>query len=327
MSRIASVALAAAIVGLAGSASAQQPAQPPAPPQRDFSKTEIKTTDLGDNTYMLQGEGGNITLAVGADGAIMVDSEFAPLHDKIKTAIEKITNSRSNISSTRTIIGDHTGGRRAVPQGRRVVVANVNVRKRLAAGTTNGLTGAKRRPVEPDALPTKTYTKSDNARSQGTRGRVARASEECAHRRRQLRAVSGRQRAATGDIFTNGRYPNIDFANGGNIKGMIAGVDTISGWRTTEPRSCRVMVPLASKADLEAYRTMLTTARDRMAEAGQAGQERGRRFGSQTVCRSRRQMGAQRSGEQELHPRRLSLARRQTAGKTASVVNRVGEIV
>ena len=27
---------------------------------------------------------------------------------------------------------------------------------------------------------------------------------------------------ATGDTFTNGRYPNIDFANGGNIKGMIA---------------------------------------------------------------------------------------------------------
>jgi cyclase len=23
---------------------------------------------------------------------------------------------------------------------------------------------------------------------------------------------------ATGDIFTNGRYPNIDFANGGNIR-------------------------------------------------------------------------------------------------------------
>ncbi len=82
MSKIATVALAAVMVGFAGlgfasGARAQQPAQPPAPPQRDFSKTEIKTTDLGGNTYMLQGEGGNITLAVGADGVIMVDSEFA----------------------------------------------------------------------------------------------------------------------------------------------------------------------------------------------------------------------------------------------------------
>ena len=30
---------------------------------------------------------------------------------------------------------------------------------------------------------------------------------------------------STGDTFTNGRYPNIDFANGGNIKGMIAAAD------------------------------------------------------------------------------------------------------
>jgi len=81
--------------GLSGAASAQQPAAPaaqsPAPPQRDFSKTEIKTTDLGHDTYMLQGEGGNMTIAVGADGVIMVDSEFAPLHDRIKAAIDKIT--------------------------------------------------------------------------------------------------------------------------------------------------------------------------------------------------------------------------------------------
>src|SRR5580704_9982290 len=94
----ASVALAAAIVGFVGTAIAQQPAPapqatpaPPAAPARDFTKTVIKATDLGHNTYMLEGEGGNITVAVGQDGVIMVDSEFAPLHDRIKAAIEKIT--------------------------------------------------------------------------------------------------------------------------------------------------------------------------------------------------------------------------------------------
>ena len=70
---------------------AQQAATPAPPPPPDFSKVEIKTTDLGDDTYMLEGQGGNITVAVGRDGIIMVDSEFAPLHDKIKAAIAKIT--------------------------------------------------------------------------------------------------------------------------------------------------------------------------------------------------------------------------------------------
>jgi cyclase len=83
MKRITLAALASGAVLFAGAANAQQ--------NVDFSKVEIKTTDLGNKTYMLQGQGGNITVAVGTDGIIMVDSEFAPLHDKIKAAIEKIS--------------------------------------------------------------------------------------------------------------------------------------------------------------------------------------------------------------------------------------------
>src|ERR1700722_18607205 len=154
MSRIASVALAAALVGFAGGASAQQPAQPP---QRDFSKTEIKTTDLGHGTYMLEGEGGNMTVAVGVDGVIMVDGEFAPLHDKIKAAVEKVTNLPIKYLVNTHFHGDHTGGNAPFHKDGATIVANVNVRTRLAAGTTNGLTGAKTPPVETDALPTQTY--------------------------------------------------------------------------------------------------------------------------------------------------------------------------
>jgi hypothetical protein len=78
---------------LAGTAMAQQ--------QPDWDKIQIKTTDLGNKTYMLEGQGGNITVAVGTDGIIMVDTQFAPLSDKIKAAV-KASRCRSNISPTRT---------------------------------------------------------------------------------------------------------------------------------------------------------------------------------------------------------------------------------
>jgi hypothetical protein len=94
------IAVVATTMLLAGAAVAQQqPAAAPPPP--DFSKVEIKTTDLGDNVYMLEGQGGNITVAVAKDGIIMVDSEFAPLHDKIKAAISNVSNQPINTSSTR----------------------------------------------------------------------------------------------------------------------------------------------------------------------------------------------------------------------------------
>src|SRR6478736_7071700 len=83
---------AIAIALLSTAALAQQAPPPAAPPPVDFSKVEIKTTDLGDNVYMLEGQGGNITVAVGKAGIIMVDSQFAPLHDKIKAAISTISN-------------------------------------------------------------------------------------------------------------------------------------------------------------------------------------------------------------------------------------------
>lgn len=85
---------ATAFLVCAGAASAQQqqfviPPAPP-PPLINWEKIEIKTTDLGNKTYMLAGQGGNITVAVGTDSIIMVDGQFAPLSDKIRAAIKAI---------------------------------------------------------------------------------------------------------------------------------------------------------------------------------------------------------------------------------------------
>ena len=84
--------------------------------QTDYSKVEMKTTDLGHRTYMLEGAGGNITVAVGDDGIMMVDGQFAPLHDKIKSAIETCRRSRSAISSTRTSMATIRAATRALPR-------------------------------------------------------------------------------------------------------------------------------------------------------------------------------------------------------------------
>src|ERR1700733_6988776 len=134
------IAVVATTLMLAGAAVAQQP--PAAPPPPDFSKVEIKTTDLGDNVYMLEGQGGNITVAVAKDGIIMVDGEFAPLHDKIKAAISTVSNQPIKYLINTHFHGDHTGGNEPFAKDGATVVAEVNVKTRLAAGTTNGLTGA-----------------------------------------------------------------------------------------------------------------------------------------------------------------------------------------
>ena len=74
------VLAATAAVLLSSTANAQQPP--------DWDKIQIKTTDLGNKTYMLEGQGGNITVAVGTNSIIQVDGQFAPLSDKISATIK-----------------------------------------------------------------------------------------------------------------------------------------------------------------------------------------------------------------------------------------------
>jgi hypothetical protein len=40
----------------------------------DFSKVEIKTTQLADNFFTLEGQGGTISVLTGPDGVLLVDS-------------------------------------------------------------------------------------------------------------------------------------------------------------------------------------------------------------------------------------------------------------
>src|SRR5467141_1478063 len=148
MNRIAFAALTAATVLFAGTALAQQP---------DRSQVQIKTTDLGNKTYMLEGAGGNITIAVGTDGIIMVDTQFADMSDRIKAAIKAISPLPIKYIINTHFHGDHTGGNANFQKDGATIVAQDNIRIRLAAGTQNGTTGNKTPAVAGDAIPKETF--------------------------------------------------------------------------------------------------------------------------------------------------------------------------
>ena len=133
MKRIALAALAGVAVIVTGPAYAQQ--------QVDWDKIQIKTIDLGNKTYRLEGQGGNITIAVGSDGIIMVDTQFAPLSDKIKAAIKAISPLPVKYAILTHFHGDHTGGVANFQKDGVIALSQGNIRVRLLAGTTNATTG------------------------------------------------------------------------------------------------------------------------------------------------------------------------------------------
>jgi cyclase len=256
MNRFAMVALSVSMFAFGGAASAQDV---------DFSKVEIKTIDLGRNTYRLEGQGGNITVAVGTDGIIMVDGQFAPLHEKIKAAVAAISPLPIKYLVNTHFHGDHTGGNAGFQSEGATVVAQDNVRVRLAAGTVNGLTGIKTPPVAPEALPKQTYIGGSMALEVG--GRTAMLTHvNNAHTDGDTWVYFPDANVlCTGDTMNNTkRYQTIDFANGGDIRGAIRATEAFLALANEDTRVMTGHGPLAKKSDIAEYNAMLKIARERV---------------------------------------------------------------
>jgi cyclase len=256
MNRIALAALAAAAVMVSGAAVAQQ---------QDFSKVEIKTTNLGNNTYMLEGQGGNITIAVGTDGIIMVDTQFAPLHDKIMAAIRAISPLPVKYVINTHFHGDHTGGNAGMAKEGATIVAEDNIRIRLAAGTTNATSGAKMAPYPPEGLPKETYVGGTKTIEVGGRKAVLTHVYNAHTDGDTYVYFPDANVLCTGDIMNNNHtYQQVDYGNGGDIRGMIRATNA---WLKLANDQTKVVVghgPLANKASIGAYNEMVKTARERV---------------------------------------------------------------
>src|SRR6186997_2091366 len=124
MTRFRPLAATALVIGLASAAGAQQ--------QQDFSAVQIKPTKLADNFYTLEGQGGVIGALVGPDGVFMVDSQFAPLTEKIVAAIKQISDRPIKFLVNTHQHPDHTGGNENFAKLGVTVISRDELRGRLA---------------------------------------------------------------------------------------------------------------------------------------------------------------------------------------------------
>ena len=98
---------------------------------RTSAKVEIVTTKISDNFVALEGQGGRIGVLYGPDGIFMVDSQFAPLGDKIVAAIRKVSDQKIKFLVNTHVHGDHTGGNENFGKMGATIIARPMLKQRL----------------------------------------------------------------------------------------------------------------------------------------------------------------------------------------------------
>jgi len=240
---------------------------------------DIQTWRLRNNVYLLLGDGGNIVVQVGDEGAFVVDSGTGRLADKVVAAIRRLTDKPIQFIANTSARSEHTAGNAALrtsgsdPSVRgsffsmqfadagvgATIMSHQNVQNRMTAlklpgaGVPSDTFLEERRRLfhNGDAIE---MLWQPNAITDG---------DSILHFRQADVIVAG-------DLFTTTQFPVIDVENGGTVQGEIKALNEILN-RTVfqhEGEGGTIVVPghgyVSDEHEVVEYRDMVAIIRDRV---------------------------------------------------------------
>lgn len=223
----------------------------------------IETIEAGDGIHMLVGQGGNIGVSTGSDGAFVIDDQFAPLTDSILAAIRRLDDKPVRFVVNTHWHGDHTGGNENMGRAGALIVSHENVRTRMSV--EQFMEAFDRTvPASPSgALPVVTFTDAMTFHWNDEEIHIFHVE----HAHTDGDAIVHFKRANVlhmGDTYFNGMYPFIDLGSGGSIDGIIAAAEQAIALADDQTRIIPGHGGLSNRAELTTYRDVLTAMRDKI---------------------------------------------------------------
>jgi glyoxylase-like metal-dependent hydrolase (beta-lactamase superfamily II) len=235
------------------------------------------------------GAGGNITVQVGSDGVLLVDTGLAQNADKVLSEVRKLSDGPIRYIVNTHVHPDHVGGNEKIgPAGSAIaggnfsgdirdagvganIIAHENVLNRMSAPT------GSQSPFPTKAWPNDTYfTKEKKMFFDGEAIQVMHV--PAAHTDGDSMVFFRRSDViSTGDLFVSNGYPIVDLERGGNIQGVIEALNRIIDISVPADKQegGTYIVPghgrICDQADVVEYRDMVTIIRDRIQDLVKKG--------------------------------------------------------
>ena len=241
----------------------------PVAAQQDFSKVEVKAEQLAPGVAVLFGAGGNIGVSYGEDGTVLIDDQFAPLTEKIQGAVTALGATPVKFLVNTHWHGDHSGGNENFGKAGAVIMAHDNVRVRMASDQKTAFGDVKASPKA--ALPVITYADGLKLHLNGEEVRVI--SMPPAHTDGDSVVHWTKSNVVhMGDLFFHKMsFPFVDRGSGGDVRGVVSAATKVLEMTDENTKIVPGHGPVATRAELKAYRNMVNEIVGKVEAAVKAG--------------------------------------------------------
>jgi len=249
-------------------------------PNPAWANAEVHTLKVQGNVYMIVGPGGNTAVQIGDSGALVVDTQYEEVSDKIVAEIRKLTSKPIRYVVNTSADMDHTDGNAKISRAGApviggnlgavaldngaTIVAHENVLRAMSEG------GEGKADTNADKLPTTTFFQGQKEIFFNEEPVIV-MFEPAAHTNGDSMVFFRRSDViATGDIFNMNSYPVINVDKGGSINGVIKALNVVLDITIPkhEQEGGTYVIPghgrLTDEHDVLEYRDMVTIIRDRV---------------------------------------------------------------
>ena len=225
---------------------------------QEFDDVVININPVAGNVSYIEGRGGNMGLFIGEDGVFLIDDQYAPLTDKIVSAIRLISDEPIRFLVNTHMHPDHTGGNENFGRMGTMIFGHDNVRSQMEKAAYD---------EEPPFI---TYSDEMSFHINGERVHVFKVPDAHTNGDSFIK-FHGSNVVHTGDVYRTTTYPYIDGNNGGSYLGTIDALNLLLAVSDNDTKIIPGHGGVSNVAEVTVFRDMLVDIRDRVAEAIREG--------------------------------------------------------